>query len=107
MINSTESSDDTRNKMRDIAEALRVMGIPHVVANYSKDGLVFEYHLPNERRSSHTRLYSVTCEMCQLFMALLNERYPEHTTTQYEGRFEWNVDREDLVHRHTVTHTGL
>lgn len=107
MTNSTTPSEDAKNKMREIAEALRAIGIRGVIATYSKDGLVLEYEVPDEPSSSYGRLYSVTCEMCLLFMALLTTRYPDHATTQYQGRFEWNADRGDLIHHHTVIHTGI
>lgn len=107
MTNSTNRSDDAKAQMHEIAKVLQGIGIRGVVATYSKDGLVFEYQVPDQPSSSYGRLFSATCEMCLLFMDLLATRYPDHATTQYQGRFEWSADAEELIHEHTVTHTGL
>ncbi len=96
------------DRMQELRDALRRVGVVRVVANYEKNSLLVAFLNSQEIPMLPPEPDKTSEDLGNLLALIIKRRCPEGTPRQvHSGTFNWHLGDDTLVHRHTVTFRGL
>jgi hypothetical protein len=95
-------------KLQELRDALRKVGVVRVVATYEKNALLVAFLNSQETPILLPDIDTVADELARLLAIVVRRRCPEGTPRQaHTGSFNWDLVEDVLTHKHTVTFKGL
>ena len=95
-------------RMEELRVALRKIGVVRVVASYERNSILVAFLNAQEIPILPREPDKVSEELGRLLGVIVKRRCPADTPQQAtSGTFDWHLDNDTLLHRHTVIFRGL
>ncbi len=95
-------------KLQELRDALRKVGVVRVVATYEKNALLVAFLNSQDIPILVPDIDTVADELARVLAIVVRRRCPDGTPRQANsGSFNWDLVEDVLTQKHTVTFKGL